>query len=242
MANTLNNVVQIQHQTSGASFTVNSLRTAERAGFSVGEVTVGTTDESVSTEYLNPRNIMLRLLSGDDVRVGLDGSTYPFRLAADDDFTIFQLDVEGLREISTVTTIADVAGSLDGDYFTLEGSSGTWGVWYDVDDNGTSAPAHGMTNALEITSVVTGNSAILVADATATDMAASTAFAADFTVTHTVGTTLITLTDNYTGTRTNLAAGTSGFTMATTQGGAASPVIHMKSLGTSQVLVGVIPL
>jgi hypothetical protein len=217
-------------------------RTSQAPQFTPLAIEVLAVDEVAPLgDITTAKQVFVKLLSGNPLMIGLDGSTYPFRLVEAEEATLLRLDVEGLVETQTVTTIADTAGSLDGDYFTLEGKSGTWGVWYDVDNNGTSAPAHGATNALEITSVVTGNSAILVADATAVDMAASAAFSADFTVGHTVGTTLITLTDKHTGTRTNIAAGTSGFTVATTQAGATSPVVHLKSTGTSQVVVGVAP-
>lgn len=215
--------------------------TAVGSSFQSNSIAVGSTDEAVDvTEVVTAKYVLIKHISGDTLLVGLDGSTYPFRLTTGEPM-LLRLDIEGLVETQTITTIADTAGSLDGDYFTLEGKSGTWGVWYDVDNNGTSAPAHGKTNSLEITSVVTGNSAILVADATAVDMAASTAFSADFAISHTVGTTLITLTDRHTGTRTNIAADTSGFTVATTQAGAASPSVHLKSVGTTQAVVAVTP-
>jgi hypothetical protein len=239
---TLQTQITLVHINSGIAANSAVQRTSISPQFSPLVVTVGTTDETVNLgDIVTAKQVMLKLISGDPVRVGLDGSAYPFKLVDEGEGMLLRLDVEGLVETQTITTIADTAGSLDGDYFTLQGNSGTWAVWYDVDNNGTSAPAHGMTNALEITSVATGNSAILVADVTAADMAASAAFSADFAISHTVGTTLITLTDKHTGTRTNIAAGTSGFTVATTQQGAASPVIHLKSLGTSEVLTAVAP-
>lgn len=239
---TIQTQVAVIHIESSLTATAAVQRTSAEDAFTPIAVSVTTSDETVDLgDVITPQQVLVKLVSGDDVRIGLDGSTYPFRLSGDNDVTLLRLDVAGLLETQTVTTIADTAGSLDGDYFSLEGHSGTWGVWYDVDNNGTSAPAHGKTNSLEITSVVTGDTAILVADATAVDMAASTAFSADFTIAHTVGTTLITLTDKHTGTRTNIAAETSGFTVATTQAGAASPVVHMKSAGTSSVVTMVAP-
>lgn len=239
---TLQTQINLIHLQAGLSVPSVTQRTAISSQFASNAIEVGATDEIIPLgDITTPKQVMVKLISGDRLRIGLDGTTYPFELVDADEATLFRLAVEGIVEISTVTTIADTAGSLDGDYFTLAGNSGTWGVWYDVDNNGTSAPAHGMTNALEITSVATGNSAILVADATAVDMAASAAFLADFSITHTVGTTLITLTDKHTGTRTNIAAGTSGFTVASPQQGAASPVIHLKSLGTSEVVTAVAP-
>lgn len=245
---TIQTQLVVSHLSSSLSISSAVQRTAVGSTFTANAIEVLAVDETIPLgDVTTAQQVVLKLVSGDAVRVGIEHSgvafddTYPFRLAAAGEALLLRLDVEGLVETSTITTIADTAGSLDGDYFSLEGNSGTWAVWYDVDNSGTAAPAHGKTNALEITSVVTGNSAILVADRTATALAASTAFSADFTIAHTVGTTLITLTDKHTGTRTDIAANTSGFAVATTQPGAASPVIHLLSLGTSSVVVGVVP-
>ena len=147
-------------------------------------------------------------------------------------------------ETQTVQTIADVSASLDTDYFTLEGASGTWAVWYDVDDDGATEPAHGATNSIEITGVATDDTAATVASVTATELAASAEFSADFDVSYdaTADDDLITITDKFNGTRTNIAAGTSGFTVATTQGGAAGRSLYAKaSAGSMECLVAVMP-
>ena len=52
----------------------------------------------------------------------------------------------------------------------------------------------------------------------------------------------VTVTDAHTGTRTDAADGDTGWgSITTTQQGAASPVIHLKSVSASEVLVAVAP-
>lgn len=333
------NNIQLLHQDTGASFVVSAQRTATAPGFSVQSIEVGSTDETVDTsEFLSPRHVMLRLMSGDDVQVGLDGSTYPFRLSGANDFSIFRLDVEGIRETSTITAGADTAGSLAGDYLDLTDRNGTVRVWF-ADDGvaatgtityGVPGAGDGVTvagfsffEAVDFTSIETltaaidaltnvsatddgttitivastkgtaGNALDLALDVanTGTMAAASGGVAippgaagslaggvdpatapatpaggrllqvdylrgdtagtiaaaiqavldADEEFSATVSEALVTVTDAHVGARTDISAGTTGWTVATTQQGAASQAIHLKSAGTSQVLVGVIP-
>ena len=148
-------------------------------------------------------------------------------------------------ETGTVTTVADVSDSLNLKYLTLDGNSGTWTIWIDVDDSGSVEPAHGMTNSAEIISIVTDDTAASVALAIFTDLSADTAFLEDFTVTYDALTDddFLTITDNFTGTRTNLAdTGTTGFTVATTQEGAAGRSVYAKaSAGSIECKIGIMP-
>jgi len=148
-------------------------------------------------------------------------------------------------ETGTVTTVADVSDSLNLKYLTLDGNSGTWAIWIDVDDSGSAEPAHGMTNSAEIISIVTNNTAAAVALAIFTDLSADTAFLEDFTVTYDalVDDDFLTITNNFTGTRTNLAdTGTTGFTVATTQEGAAGRSVYAKaSAGSIECKIGIMP-
>lgn len=195
-------------------------------------------DETVPTgDLVTPRYVTLALLTGDDILVGLDGSTYPFRLNGTEAMH-FRLDVEGLLETQTITTVADSSDSLDATYVTLEGNSGTWAIWIDTDDSGTSEPSHSKDSSVEVTGIATDDTAADVAAAIYAALAASTAFLADFDVAYdaSVDDDLITITDKHTGTRTDLTdTGTTGFTVATTQAGAASSTIHVKSTGTSDL-------
>ena len=118
-------------------------------------------------------------------------------------------------EVSTVTTVADVAGSLDGTYFTLADNAGSVAVWFDNGNTGTAEPAHGADRSLEV-NFADGATANAIATAIALVIDADGQFAAPAP-----GANIITVTDAAVGTRTNAAAGTSGFTMATTTEGIA---------------------
>lgn len=228
--------IQLVNQSTGAAFTVPySTRTTDKPGFSVGEVTVLTADEVVVTgEYTSPRNIGLRLLSGSDVRVGFDGATYPLRLSGANDSMLLRLDVEGLREVSTAQTVADSGGSLNDKYFTLADRNGEVKVVITTDG------VTGLTSSgrVVVVTIVSGDTANAVATAIVA------AFAADTELTVATVANLVTFTDRHTGTRTNIAAGDSTFTVATpttTGTGTASPILHLLSLGTSQVVVAIVP-
>jgi hypothetical protein len=70
----------------------------------------------------------------------------------------------------------------------------------------------------------------------------SAAFAADAYITGSVLADLVTLTDKFTGTRTNIAdTGSTGFTLTTTQSGGANPTIYLKSTGVSYATVSIAP-
>lgn len=238
---TIKTSVSIVHFGSGLRTSSSVQRTAYESTFSADSISVGTTPETVALgDITTPRTVLLRNSSGNDLLVGFSNSVFPMRLSATESM-LLRLDVEGLVEKSTVTTVADVAGSLDGDYFVVTGLSGSWGIWYDVDNNGTPAPAHGATSAVEVTGVVTGATAAAVAAATYASLTASTAFMLDFSVSYTAATSVIVITDRHTGTRTSVSAGTSGFTVAETQSGAASPSIYLKSTGTTNTVVAVAP-
>ena len=109
--------------------------------------------------------------------------------------------------------MADVSDSLDGTYFILEDSSGTVAFWFDVDDSGTAEPTHGADRSVEITTIVTDDSADTVAGKV------STAVNADAQFSTSVATNVVTVTDAAVGFRTNQNAGTSGFTITTTTPG-----------------------
>jgi len=329
--------------------------TAFEDAFTSSAITVTTVDETLSLgDVVTPRTIELKLISGDPVRVGLDGSTYPFRLREAGESALIPLDVDGLREISSITAGADTSYSLSGDYFDLTDrtgtvrvwfnmtgkpeisevqivtvaaisdkyfdltdSSGTVRVWCDVDAAGTPPATPGGGRLLEvdilstdtvaqaldkfqaaidadaqfictddgvdtltITDAANGTRADVAEPDTATYFSVSvtqqgvanssapatpgggrllpvvidenataptvatalqTALDADDEFTATVATATVTVTDQHTGTRTNIADGTTGWTMSATQQGAASPVIHLKSTGTSQALVAIAP-
>lgn len=110
-----------------------------------------------------------------------------------------------VKEVSTVETIADVADSLDGDYFLIYDNVGSVEVWINTSGGGATAPGIG-ARAIAVP-VTTGATAAQVATAIQTAVDADSKFVA------TVVDDLVTITDANYGARTNIAAGTSGFTV-----------------------------
>lgn len=116
-------------------------------------------------------------------------------------------DPEGFAEVVELRAIADVADSLDGKYFVLSDAAGTVGVWIDVDNSGTAAPA-GATDCdrqIEVTGVVSGDSAAAVAAAIASALDADSAFTAA------ASGSLVTITATSIGARVASEAGDTGF-------------------------------
>ncbi len=117
-----------------------------------------------------------------------------------------------LAEISTVSTTGATAAGLANDYFTLADAAGSVYVWFNLDAGGSDPAPVGITRGLEVaitTGETVGNIAIAIKDVLEGDAA----------FTATVSTNLVTITDIATGTRTNINAGTSGLTVATTMNG-----------------------
>lgn len=233
---TITTSLRVVHSTTGMAFNAAHTRNADSNGFAVSEITVGTTEESVASDFSSPRDVELRLLSGSDVSVGAVTTVYPFRLSGANDTMKLRLDVEGLREITTVTCGADTAGSLSGDYIELRelGDGKVW-AWFDV-DNGSTPPTPTTERLIEV-NIATGATANAVATALAAALAADAGYASA-----TAASAVVTVTDRYTGTRSAATAGTTGWATPTeTQAGAASPTVYLKSAGSSQVMVAVAP-
>jgi len=74
------------------------------------------------------------------------------------------IDEVSVKEISSIVTVADIAGSLDGKYFVMQELAGSVAFWIDVDDSGTAEPAHGADRSIEITTITTGMTAAQVGD------------------------------------------------------------------------------
>jgi hypothetical protein len=217
-------------------------RNSQHPGSSIVEITVGSTEESVTSDAPTPRNVFLRLMSGDDLQVGVATGEYPFRLSGGNDTMLLRLDVEGLRETSSVVVTAENANTtLHEQFFTLEGLSGSWGVWFDVAGGGSDPTS--TASSLEVATIGAGDSIANVGTKLTAALQTDAAFMADFFVSYDSDTNTIVITDRHTGERAGIADGTAttGFTFATLQAGEDSPTIYLKSAGTSQVLVGVIP-
>jgi hypothetical protein len=232
MSATIQTQIALIHIESGLPANSAVQRTSVGSNFSPLVVTVGASDETVDLgDVTTPKQVMLKLISGDAVRVGLDGSTYPFRLTDADEAMLLRLDTEGIVEVSQVETLADVAGSLNDKYFLLTDWNGE--VKVVITNDGVTA----LTSSGRVVVVTIANNA----DDDTVASAIVAAFVSDSDFTASASGPVVTFRDKHTGTRSNVAAGDSGFSVATQQQGAASPVIHMKSLGSSQVLTAVAP-
>lgn len=114
-------------------------------------------------------------------------------------------------EVSTVTCVADSAGSLNNKYFTLMNNATAYYCWFNVNSAGVD-PAPGGTG-VEV-ALATNASAATVSTAVATALSAS-AFDADV-----VGTT-VKIASNASVNATDVAAGDSGFTVSVAHQGSA---------------------
>lgn len=228
---TVQTQINLVHLEAGLAIPSVTQRVTYGSQFSSNAIEVTTADETIPLgDILTPKQVMVKLISGDSLRIGLDGSTYPFRLTASDEACIFPLDAAGLVEISTVTVGADVAGALNDKYFTFYDRNGE--VKVVITNDGIT----GLTSSGRLVIVDINNNDTAESVATAI----VTAFAGDSEiVVSNQSTTNVKFSDKHTGTRTNIDAGDSTFTVGTTQEGAASPVVHLKSVGVSQVVVAV---
>lgn len=79
-----------------------------------------------------------------------------------------QATVVGSQEVQSLTSVADVADSLDGSYFIITAPNGdTIKFWYDNNDDGTIEPDIGTTTRSYEINIATGDTAIDVATVTA---------------------------------------------------------------------------
>lgn len=119
-----------------------------------------------------------------------------------------------VAEVTEVTCVADVAGSLDGTYFIMQETAGSVAFWFDNGDTGTAEPAHGADRSVEINTVTDGDADTVVAGLVQAAINADVGFSAPAPVG-----AVVTVTNAVAGDVTDATAGTSGFTMnVTTQG------------------------
>jgi hypothetical protein len=135
--------------------------------------------------------------------------------------------VTGVAEISSITCVADVAGSLDGKFFIIPDAAGTVAFWFD--ETGTTVePTHGADRSVKITTVLSGDSANTVAGKVRTAINTDGAWAA-------TGTDPIVLaTDIATGARIGQSAGDSGFTVTESQIGVTADTLPQITIKTKQ--------
>ena len=116
-------------------------------------------------------------------------------------------------QVVDVTTVADVSDSLDGTYFILYDVAGSVAFWIDVDNSGTAEPSHGADRSVEITTIVTDDTANAVASAIQAVVDGDSEFSAS------VSTNVVTVTNADAQVVGAPSAGTSGFTAAVTTEG-----------------------
>lgn len=121
-------------------------------------------------------------------------------------------DIVGTPTEYTVDTVADVAGSLHLTWFTVYDSQGSVAVWYDVNNTGAPAPAHGANRGIRVATVVTNDNANDVASKTGQVLTLDNAYSVG------VITNQITLTSLVNGVLPNGSASTSGFAVSTSAG------------------------
>lgn len=111
-----------------------------------------------------------------------------------------------IAQVETFDCPADVSDSLDGTYFIIYDEDGSVGVWIDTDDSGTTIPAGASAadRAIEVTGVVTDDTATAVATAVAAALDADSKFSASsadetITLTHATAGDVADATDGDTG-------------------------------------------
>jgi len=234
----ISQAITVTNRTTGIVIPKNTVYNSNEPSYTVDGQAVTTSPVAVNIGTIQtPKAYFFVLDSGSDLLISLDGgSNYPLRLSGSNDMQIFRVDFESYREISQVVAEADSGGSLGGDYIDMYDIDGLVRIWFDV-DNGSSAPASGGGRLVEV-DIATDDTAATIASAFVS------AFANDSNLDVTATSATITINDKYTGTRTNIADGATGTgwsSITTTQEGAAAPSIYIKSEGTSEITLCVIP-
>lgn len=111
----------------------------------------------------------------------------------------------GNPEVSTVATVADVAGSLAGLYFTIYDAAGSVAVW--ISTGATIEPIHGKDRSIQVT-ISANDSANTIASILSATVGADAAFSTS------VLSNTVTITDVANGVRTPISADTSTFAVA----------------------------
>lgn len=127
-------------------------------------------------------------------------------------------------EVSSVTAVADVAGSLNNKYFLISSPSVNYYVWYNINSAGVDPAVAGRT-PLEV-AAATGATAAAVATATRAVLDAHAAFVCPAPVG-----AVMTVTNAVAGAAPDTAAGNSGFTVGTTTQGRNAAASMMAACG-----------
>ena len=225
----------ILHLASGMTLPASRIRKTSNPNFETDIVDATTTPVDVDLgAVITPMQIAVKMISGDDLLLSFDGSSWPLRLSGAGDSTLLRLNAEDYLETTTITTVDDTGGDLDGLYFDMEDSYGTVRVYFVV-TTGTPPSTPGGGRLLAVT-FAEDSPEVDVSAAIAAALEADGAFSAVA-----VG-AVVTVTDRNSGVRTTTDAGTSTMAVTTVQAGAVMPVLSIKSKGTSQVVVAVAPV
>ena len=132
---------------------------------------------------------------------------------------------KGTTPFTVTNNVVGVVSNLDGKYFVLNDEGGSVGVWFDVDNRGTSAPSTGCTRTLEVTTVATGDSAATIGGLLRTAIDADSKFNQSG-----AGSTCVAVNIATQALAQHANAGTSGFAVTTTVNGrtAVASSLHQK--------------
>lgn len=147
--------------------------------------------------------------------------------------------VLGVNQVTSVTTVADIADSLNGTYWLISTADSTqtqYYVWYKTSGGTSTNPMVANSTGIEVF-VNTGDSADDVATKTAATL--NNYFVSNFTTT--VATDVMTITNTVPGSTTAPSAGTSGFTVTVTttgvgQNAAAKQVLLSNAISPAQAV------
>lgn len=128
--------------------------------------------------------------------------------------------------------------NLDGRYFKLSDSGGTIGVWFDVDDSGTTIPdgAAALTRSIEVTTVTSGMTATEVASVLAAALQADGAF------TSTSSEGIVTVTQSVAGVVANCSQETTTFSDFTITTGGSPGVAQVETFVCTPESVAMVSL
>ena len=228
--------ISIRHQASGVTSSNSVSMESKEESFSLDSLQFTATAAALTpTNIITPKDYFIRNLSGDDLLISLDNdTTYPLAVKAGE-ATVISLDVAGSVEVSTIEAELDTAGDTAGLYFDLTDRSGFAArVW--LNDGTAAAPSTPASGRLISVPTVADSTALQNAIAIASALDADPEFTAPVPTT-----ALVTITDQHAGARTNIDTGTTTWTVATPQQGAALPIVYAKSKSTTQAQIMLLP-
>lgn len=135
----------------------------------------------------------------------------------------------GAYELTAITCVADVTGSLGGKYFTLSAgdNSEDFYVWYDVDD-GSSDPAPASKTGIEVNISADDTAATVVTNTIAAINSTSTEYYLELVAATVDGSTdKLTITNRFPGVATASADVDTAFTVAQTTAGTKGTLIRI---------------